>query len=122
MPEGLHVLALASIPLSVLVGVLAGVWIGFRIATRDAALLARFANDAREARVMAEGADRRAVALGEEWDEAFERLESKRKSAAAAVSRREAKEEEAAEPEGEVVPLEGRERRAELQRRVNRGR
>lgn len=64
--------------------VLAGVWLGFRTVTRDAALLARFAVDAREARSTAER-------IEESVSATLESVERKRASAAAAASRAESK-------------------------------
>ena len=104
-------LALAGTPLFVLAAVLAGVWLGFRICTRDAALLARFAVDAREARATAER-------IESAMEATLENVERKRASAAAAASRAEAKLREAAVPE-EAEPLTARDRRRAIARRLN---
>ena len=128
-PHGLQLLAAAGIPLAVLVGVLAGCWLGFRVATRDAALLGRFATDAQAAKLLAEAAEAHGAALRDEWSAMFDRLEAKRRSASAAVSKREqaearaaaADEAAAAAEQAEPIPMEGRARRTALQKAMNRG-
>lgn len=116
-PGALSALALAStagFALGALSGVLGGIWLGFKISTRDAALLARFAVDSREARATAER-------IEESVEATLESVERKRASAAAAASRADAKlraVEEAppeAPPEEELSP---RERRRNLGRRL----
>jgi hypothetical protein len=118
----LHVLALAGVPLSLLVGGLAGVWLGFRIATRDAALLARFAVDAREARATAEATQADGKQLREEWNTAWEQIERKRASAAASATRAEratAQREAALVPAIDPESLSPRDRRRLIARRAN---
>lgn len=122
-PYALQILALACTAAALLIGGLAGVWLGFRIVTRDASLLARFASDAREARALASDAVSNGVKLREEWETAFDQIERKRASAAAAASKAEARSKVASaeEPSPPPPPLSGKERRRLLQRHLNGG-
>ena len=125
MPEAVplsHVLALASAPLILLLATLAGLWLGFRICTRDASLLARFAGDANEARMLAEKALGSQAALREEWEATSDAIERKRASTAAAASR--AKRDAApaapgtAEEATPPAPLSARDRRRLIGRQI----
>lgn len=113
-----YVLALVGTALFAVGCVLIGVRLGFRVVTQDAALLARFATDAREARAIAESAADRVEAT-------LESVERKRASAAAAASRAESKiaaaEAAAAAPAVEALngeELSPRERRRAIGRRL----
>jgi hypothetical protein len=121
-----HALALAGGAVALLVSVLLGIWLGFRICTRDAALLARFAQDARLARELAEvnaGAQR---ALREEWEAVSEQIERRRAQAAASASRAQ-RASANVHPQAEEAPppnaaqLSPRERRKLVQRRLTGG-
>jgi len=111
---------MACAPLLILLGVLAGVWLGFKISLRDAATLARVATEAEVAKRIAQSAEAASDALRAEWQDQFERLERKRASAAGAVARAGARANGAA-PEEQAPPPEGRERRKMLQRALSRG-
>ena len=118
----LPLLAAAALPLAAMLGLLAGIWLGFRISTKDAAMLARFATDASQARQVAERFESTASSLREEWADVLQRIETKRKSAAASASTKEAAErriEEQLQEQQPVIELEGRERRRAIQRRLS---
>lgn len=118
----LPLLAAAALPLAAMLGLLAGIWLGFRISTKDAAMLARFATDASQARQVAERFESTASSLREEWADVLQRIETKRKSAAASASKKEAAErriEEQLQEQQPVIELEGRERRRAIQRRLS---
>lgn len=100
---------------------LLGVWLGFRIATRDAALLGRFATEAREARALAEAGEAGVKLLREEWDGYLEQIERKRARVTTERARADQKAAETAqEPPAEPVALEGKERRRAIQRALTR--
>lgn len=130
-PMDAQLVALVGAPLCLLAGSLGGVWLGFRICTRDAALLARFATDAREAAVMAEAAQRQGKQLQEEVDAVLDTVERKRRSTASAAAKNDAAlaalTAERAAPNGAAgaayVPeqLSGKERRRAIARRLNGG-
>ena len=114
--------ALAGTCLALLGSVLAGLWLGFRIASRDAATLAVTQRVADSALEGAQAAHRRADALEEAWEAQVQRVERKRASAAAAASRAEAATKDEEAPAPEPLPLEGRDRRRAIARSVNAGR
>lgn len=115
-------LALAAAPLVLLLSTLAGVWLGFRICTRDASLLARFAGDAKDARLIAERALGSQTALREEWEATSDAIERKRAQTAAAASRA-ARAAAPAAPEDAAPPvqLSARDRRRLIGRRIAAG-
>lgn len=116
-----YALAVAGGAVCALVVTLLGVWLGFRIATRDAALLGRFATEAREARALAEAGEAGVKLLREEWDGYLEQIERKRARATTERVRADQKAEAAqAPPVEEAVPLEGKERRRAIQRALSR--
>lgn len=118
--EPLSLLALAGIPALMLCSVLAGLWLGFRLSIRDAALLARFAGDAASAQreAVAVAADQRA--LREEVSGLLDSVERKRRSASAAAAKVDAARAQPDEPPV-VENLSPRERRRLVGRRMNGG-
>lgn len=111
---------------ALLVGTLSGIWLGFRICTRDAALLARFATEAREARALSEATASAHRVLREEWEATADQIERKRKQTAASASKAAQRDERAtATAEAAAAPplhqLSPRERRRLVQRRITNG-
>jgi hypothetical protein len=118
---GSAVLALAGIPALMLCSVLAGLWLGFRLSIRDAALLASFAKDAQDARREAQAVAADHAALREEVSGVFESVERKRRSAAAAAAKVDQAQTRAAVPVIDEATLSPRERRRLVGRRMNGG-
>lgn len=121
----LYALALAGSGFALLGSVLAGIWLGFRICTKDAALLARFAAEATEANLAAKALSAEQRLLREEMEATAEAVERKRKSAAAAASKvKQAEEQRAAAVEGDapMEQLSGRARRRAIGRMLANGR
>lgn len=98
-------LVLAGSSAGLLTGLLAGLWFGFRIVTKDASLLARFATDAAESRQAAEEALGKLGVIREEWTEYLAQVERTRAKARAAQQRVEAKENEATPPGADELPV-----------------
>lgn len=72
-------------------GLLAGVWLGFRVVSRDAALLAVLDKRVADALGKSSEAAARAALLEATWEEHLQELERKRKKAAAERQRADAK-------------------------------
>jgi hypothetical protein len=121
-PDG-WLLALTGTGSALAVGLLAGVWLGFRIVSRDAALLAVLDKRVGDALTKSSEAAARAALLEATWEEHLAELERKRKKAAAERQRADAKA-EPEEPEAAAAPapeLTPRERRRQLARLANMG-
>ena len=102
---------------------LGGIWIGFRICTRDASLLARFATDAREARMLSDLTSGQTRALREEWEAFAEHIERKRKQTTTAAARARVAErvaDEVTQPVPEHLTM--NDRRRLVARKLNGGR
>ena len=120
--EPSHVLALVLAASGGAGALLAGVWLGFRVTTRDASLLARFAVEAKEARLLGELTASQQKALREEWETFSESIERRRKSIGTAAARAErAAATAAAEPvlPAAAVPQSINDRRRAVARRMN---
>jgi len=117
-----NVLVLACAASSFAVGLLAGVWLGFRVVSRDAALLATLDKRVGESLAYSSAAKSRADLLEAQWTDYLEDVERKRAKATAERSRAEkrAAPEEPAAPV-DVATLSPRERRRLIARRVAGG-
>ena len=123
-------LALGCAPLLLLGGTLAGIWLGFRIVTMDAGMIAQASTKADAATVLAKLVQAEVKDLAALIEDHAERMERKRASIASTLTKLEQardQPEAAAEPEAPAAPedplagLSGRERRLAGQRLVNRG-
>lgn len=117
-------LVLAGTSSGLLLGLLAGLWFGFRIVTKDASLLARFAVDSAEARRDANDALGKLGVIREEWQDYLAQVERTRAKARAAQQRVEEKEAKETAPDagdqGDLVPdISPRERRRQLARQLS---
>jgi len=118
-------LATAGGALALLLATLAGLWIGFRIAVRDSAMLASTAREAASAMVGAKAAMQRCDAMEEGWALQVQRVERMRASSAASASKAEQARERAAARETEdaapPAPADINDRRRAVQRRLTGG-
>jgi hypothetical protein len=117
-------LATAGTAVALLLATLAGLWLGFRIAARDAALLASTSREAATALHGAQKAMDRCDALEQSWEMQASRVERLRASLAASATKAEQARARAAEqaaqpaaPEPSELPI--AERRKLVARRLN---
>ena len=118
----MHELVLAYTASAFATGLLSGIWLGFRVVTRDASLIAALDKRVGEALAYSSAAKSRADLLEAQWGDALEELDRKRASARAERQRADAakgpKQQPEAEPLAPPVQLTPRERRRMIAAKV----
>jgi hypothetical protein len=114
--ETTTLLVLAGASLALLLATLSGIWLGFRICTRDAALLARFAATAEEAKAIGRQAAADMLLLRDQVEAYVDQIERKRRTIATTNQKvqeaeaRAAAQQPAAPPEPQADDLKARRR------------
>lgn len=120
----MHELVLAYTAAAFAIGLLSGIWLGFRIVSRDAAMLATLDKRVGEALAYSSAAKARADLLEAQWADSVEEADRKRAQARAERQRADATKAKTPEPAAapsEVVDLASltpRERRRLIAQRV----